>query len=233
MNYRLGGVLLADAGRPPRCWHCAMSGIFDRRRAAVVERVKPAGVAAVSSFPIRRSLEQRRVVLAVAVAMFAAVVVLRQTSSDAADVIALLAVVPIALVALEFGLLVGVGAAILALGLVGVFALDVDSGTVGVYTAAVAYLAIGAVAGRFGDRMRDAQARQHLLLRSGLAWLIWMVRTAFPRRSRSGRESWRCSRGARVELSGAAAVSPASWARTERRSAFGSSCTESVTERSW
>ncbi len=184
-----------------------MSGIFDRRRAAVAERVKPAGVAAVSSFPIRRSLEQRRVVLAVAGAMFAAAVVLRQTSSDAADVIALLAVVPIALVALEFGLLVGVGAAILALALVEVFALDVHSGTVGVYTAAVAYLAIGAVAGRFGDRMRDAQARQHLLLRSGLALAHLDGADGIPATlAQRARELAPCSRGARVELSGAAAV---------------------------
>ena len=93
-----------------------MSWIFDRRWALAAERVKPAGiVAAVSSFPIRRSIEQRRVVLVAVVAMFAAVALLRQTSSDAADVVALLAVVPIALVALEFGLLVGVGAALVAL----------------------------------------------------------------------------------------------------------------------
>ncbi len=206
VNYRLGGGVLADAGRTRRCWHCAMSGIFDRPRAAVAERVKPAGVAAVSSFPIRRSLEQRRVVLVAAVAMFAAVVVLRQTSSDAADVIALLAVVPIALVALEFGLLVGVGAAILALALVEVLALDVHSGTVGVYTAAVAYLAIGAVAGRFGDRMRDAQARQHLLLRSGLALAHLDGADGIPATLAQRARELACSRGARVELSGAAAV---------------------------
>ena len=183
-----------------------MSWIFDRRW-ALAERVKPAGiVAAVSSFPIRRSIEQRRVVLVAAVAMFAAVALLRQTSSDAADVVALLAVVPIALVALEFGLLVGVGAALVALGLVGVLALDVHSGTVGLSTAAVAYLAIGAIAGRFGDRMRDAQARQHLLLKSGLALAHLDGAQDIAATLAQQAQEATYSRGARVELSGAPAV---------------------------
>ena len=191
----------------PGCWHYAMSWIFDRRWALAAERVKPAGiVAAVSSFPIRRSIEQRRVVLVAAVAMFAAVALLRQTSSDAADVVALLAVVPIALVALEFGLLVGVGAALVALGLVGVLALDVHSGTVGLSTAAVAYLAIGAIAGRFGDRMRDAQARQHLLLKSGLALAHLDGAQDIAATLAQQAQEATYSRGARVELSGAPAV---------------------------
>ena len=202
-NYRVGGVVVADVSRLLRCCDCAMSGIFDHPRRSAVRRVTGAEVAAaVSSFPIRRSVEQRRVVLLAAVAMFAAVLVLRQTSADSADVIALLAVVPIALVALEFGLLVGVAAAILALGLVGALALDVHSGTVGLYTAAAAYLGIGAVAGRFGDRMRDAQARQHLLLKSGLALAHLdgadgLAATLAQRAREVG-----ASRGARVELSG-------------------------------
>ena len=184
-----------------------MSWIFDRRWALAAERVKPAEiVAAVSSFPIRRSIEQRRVVLVAAVAMFAAVALLRQTSSDAADVVALLAVVPIALVALEFGLLVGVGAALVALGLVGVLTLDVHSGTVGLSTAAVAYLAIGAIAGRFGDRMRDAQARQHLLLKSGLALAHLDGAQDIAATLAQQAQEATYSRGARVELSGAPAV---------------------------
>ncbi len=163
-------------------------------------------MAAVSAFPIRRSVEQRRVVLVAAAAMFVGVALLRQTSSDAADVVALLAVVPIALVALEFGLLVGVGAATLTLGLVGVLALDVHSGTVGLYTAAVAYLAIGAVAGRFGDRMRDAQARQHLLLKSGLALANLDGADAIPATLARQAQEVGSSGGARVELYGAPPV---------------------------
>lgn len=184
-----------------------MSEFFDYSRRWAVRRVTTGEVAdAVSSFPIRRTVEQRRVVLLAAVAMFVAVLALRQTSADSADVIALLAVVPIALVALEFGLLVGVAAGILALGLVGVLALDVRSGTVGLYAAAVAYLGIGAVAGRFGDRMRDAQARQHLLLKSGLALAHLdgadgLADTLAQRAREVG-----ASRGARVELSGAPTV---------------------------
>jgi signal transduction histidine kinase len=199
--------LCPDVRGLPGCWHYAMSWIFDRRWALAAERVKPAGiVAAVSSFPIRRSIEQRRVVLVAAVAMFAAVALLRQTSSDAADVVALLAAVPIALVALEFGLLVGVGAALVALGLVGVLAHDVHSGTVGLSTAAVAYLAIGAIAGRFGDRMRDAQARQHLLLKSGLALAHLDGAQDIAATLAQQAQEATYSRGARVELSGAPAV---------------------------
>jgi len=103
--------------------------------------------------------------------MFIAVFALCHVGSAPAEEIALLYVVPIALVALELGLLAGICAAALALGLVGVWALDshADLEVVGFLTRGVAYVAVGVLAGRFSDRMRDAHARQELLLESGLA----------------------------------------------------------------
>jgi signal transduction histidine kinase len=110
------------------------------------------------------------VVLATAAGMLALLFALRQTSADRTDATELLYVVPISLVALELGLLAGVGAATLALGSVGIWTLSSHSGldAVGMFTRGVAFLAVGIVAGRFADRMRDARDRQHLLLQAGL-----------------------------------------------------------------
>lgn len=123
-----------------------------------------------SAFPVRRRSERRVVVLATAVGLFALLFVLRQTSADRTDATELLYVVPISLAALELGLLAGVGAATLALGAVGIWTLSSHAGldAVGMFTRGIAFLAVGAVAGRFSDRMRDAHDRQHLLLQSGL-----------------------------------------------------------------
>ena len=109
--------------------------------------------------------------LATAVGLYGAVFALRAAVGDATDAIGLLYVVPIALVALELGLAAGIAAAALALGLVGVWALDaqVHLGVLGVITRGVAFLAVGCVAGRFSDRMRGAQRRQAGLLESGFA----------------------------------------------------------------
>jgi signal transduction histidine kinase len=105
------------------------------------------------------------VVLAAAVMLFAAVFVWRSLVADPGDQIALLYVVPIALAALELGLSAGIAAALLGLALL-VIGSDVDGR--GAITCAVAFLAVGAIAGRFSDRMQDGQRRYRLLLRSGL-----------------------------------------------------------------
>jgi len=120
---------------------------------------------------VRGWIEARIVVLGAAAGLFATIFVLRQTSDDVADTIALLYVIPISLVALELGLTAGVASAAFALGLMGVWALTThgDLGAAGVFTDGVAYLAVGGVAGRFSERMRDIQRRQSLLLQSGLA----------------------------------------------------------------
>lgn len=103
-------------------------------------------------------------------AMFVAVFALRQADSDAHDAVALLYVLPILLLSLELGVRGGLLAAALALALVGLWALTSGAGldAVTIVSYGVVYLAIGAVAGRFADRMRDAQARHRLLLESGL-----------------------------------------------------------------
>ena len=118
------------------------------------------------ALPVRRWTERRPVVLAVSAALFCAVFALRAADENPADVAGLLYVVPIALVALELGLLAGVAAAGLALVLLSAWALDADVAAAGIATRGVAFLAVGALAGRFSDRMRDAQRRQTRLLES-------------------------------------------------------------------
>jgi len=166
----------------------------------------PAG--ATSAFPVRRWTERRVVVLAAAAGLFAAIFALRQTSTDGSDATELLYVVPISLVALELGLLAGVGAAALALGLVGIWTLSSPAGPdwVGMFTRGVAFLAVGTVAGRFADRMRDARDRQHLLLQSGLTLAHLTGANDLPATlAHRARELVAC-RGTRVELTGRPSV---------------------------
>jgi len=163
---------------------------------------QPAGVT--TAFPVRRWSERRVVVLAAAAGLFAAVFALRQTSADGADATELLYVVPILLVALELGLLAGVGAAALAVGLVGIWTLSSHANldAVGMCTRGVAFLPVGAVAGRFGDRMRGTRDRQHLLLQSGLTLAHLTGAEDLPATlAHHARELVAC-RGTRVELSG-------------------------------
>jgi len=124
-----------------------------------------------ASLPGRRWVERRRVVLLAAALLFAGVFALRMAGGEASDGIGLLYVVPISLVALELGLAGGAAAAALALALLAVWALTThaDLGAVGVFTRAVAYAAVGLIAGRFSDRMRQGQTRHRQLLDTGLA----------------------------------------------------------------
>jgi signal transduction histidine kinase len=123
-----------------------------------------------SAFPIRRALERRWIVLLAAAAMFVAVFALRQTDSDLRDSVALLYVIPILLLSLELGIRTGLLSACFALALVGLWLLTSQAGFDGIsnFSYAAAYLTVGAVGGRFADRMRNAQARHRLLLESGL-----------------------------------------------------------------
>jgi hypothetical protein len=63
-------------------------------------------VALAFAFPVRRWIERRPVLVAAAAAIFAAVFALRETGVEA-DGLALVCLVSIELVALEFGLLAG------------------------------------------------------------------------------------------------------------------------------
>ena len=161
------------------------------------------GLAAVASaFPARRWLETPRIVLIAAGAMFVAVFGLRQLSSDSTAGIAFLYTVPIALIALELGLRAGIAAAGWALALVGVWEIGahVDLDVAAVAALTVAFLAIGATAGRFGDRMRDAQRRQLLLLESGLSLAHLDAVEDLPEALASQAQALVSSRSARVEL---------------------------------
>ena len=109
--------------------------------------------------------------LATAAATTAGIVAGRQASTSPSDGLAFLYAVPIALVALECGVCAGVGMALACLALTGLWieTRQVHVGAVGVTTRAVTLLAVGAIAGRFADRMRAGRSRQLQLLESGLA----------------------------------------------------------------
>jgi len=123
------------------------------------------------ALPVRRWAERRAVVLSVALLLFAVVFALRQTNPDPSPAIALLYVIPVALVAIELGLIAGLIAACSSMVLLGIFALGASPNleALGVFTRAVTFFAVGGIAGRFSDRMREAQRRQQVLLESGLA----------------------------------------------------------------
>jgi len=158
--------------------------------------------------PVRGWIERRIVVLGAAGSLFATIFVLGQTSDDVADAVALLYVIPVALAALELGLAAGVASAVLAMGLVDTWALTThsDPGAIGVLARGVAYLAVGATAGRFSERMREVQRRQALLLDSGLALAnLTRAQDLAATLAKSAQALLGC-RGARVELIGRAPV---------------------------
>ncbi len=155
-----------------------------------------------SRLPVRGWIEKRIVVLGVAAGLFATIFLLRQTSDDVADTIALLYVIPISLVALELGMMAGVASAAFALGLlcVGALTAHADLEAVGVLTRGAAYFAVGGAAGRFSDRMRDSQRRQSLLLESGLGLANLTRAEDLPTTLAQDARTLLGSRGARVEL---------------------------------
>lgn len=159
----------------------------------------PAGAAV---FPVRRWLETRRTVLAVAAAMFAGLFVVDLVSTDTTDLIDVLYAVPVTLCGLELGLLGGIGAALLALVLVRVGALDtrVQMSVAATLGRGIAFLAVGGMTGRFGDRMRDAHRRQFLLLSSGLMLAHLDVADDLPAILAGQAQELVSSRGASVEL---------------------------------
>ena len=120
--------------------------------------------------PVRHAIERRAVVLAAAFVGFAAVFAVREAISGEPESVGLLYVVPISLVALELGAVAGVYAAALALALVAIWSIGtgVNLDLLGFATRGVAYVLVGTLAGRFGDRMRAVHRRQVLLVDSGL-----------------------------------------------------------------
>ncbi len=123
------------------------------------------------TFPVRGWIERRWVVLGAVAVTTAAIVAASQASTSASDGLAFLYVVPVALVALEFGIRAGLGMALACLALTELWieTRHVHLGAVGVITRAVTLVAVGAVTGRFADRMRAGRSRQLQLLESGLS----------------------------------------------------------------
>ncbi len=160
--------------------------------------------AALDTLPARRWVERRRVVLLAAALLFLAVFAVRMAAGDAIDGTSLLYVVPISLVALELGLAGGVGAAVLALVLLAVWAIgrDVELTAMGVLSRAVAFAAVGLIAGRFSDRMREGQARHRLLLRTGVTLSHLTSEGDLPTTLARDIRALLGARGARIELDG-------------------------------
>jgi signal transduction histidine kinase len=118
--------------------------------------------------PVRRWMERRPVVLTSAIALFVAIFLTRELL--AGNAISLLYVIPIALIALELGMLAGIVAALAACAALWMWIAtsDPDLGSVGVIVRLAIFLSVGAIAGRFSDRMQANSAREESLLRSGL-----------------------------------------------------------------
>lgn len=103
-------------------------------------------------------LERRALVLGAAFVIFVVCFGVRELDSGDADVLGALYVIPVALIALDFGLVAGLAAAIAASALlVGAPASD-DASDWAVSTSVVVFTLVGALAGRFSDRARALHA---------------------------------------------------------------------------
>jgi signal transduction histidine kinase len=124
---------------------------IDKRRGALK------GIA----LPDRSWFERRVVVLGVAACLTVVVFVLRELFNNRLEALGLLYVVPVALVGLELGFRAGMAAVLGTFLLVAIRPPSNDPGVdaLGLATRAVALLAVGVIAGRFSDRMREAKAR--------------------------------------------------------------------------
>jgi signal transduction histidine kinase len=119
---------------------------------------------------MRRWPERRAVLLSVAALLLVLVFGAMWLANDPALGLAFLAVVPIVIAALELGQRGGLAAGALAVAAVSVEAAlgHPRLGAVAIGTHALVFVAVGAAAGRFSDRMRAAYNREERLLRSGL-----------------------------------------------------------------
>jgi signal transduction histidine kinase len=122
----------------------------------VIERLKATG-----SPPPRAT--KRAAIIAVAVVLFAAAFAARLAVNDPNALLANFYLVPITVVAIEFGARAGLTAAAVALGLVFAWAAieTVDVDALGYVSRGAAFLVTGVVVGRFSERLRhDVRERQ-------------------------------------------------------------------------
>ena len=148
---------------------------------------------------------------------FIAIFVARQVSGEQGDGVALLYVLPTTLVALELGLVAALWASALSLALLGIWVLDAQVAVTGenLLAPVTGLLVVGLVAGRFGDRMRDAQMRQRLLLESGLALANLKVADDLAAKVAEQALQLPSSTGARVELTDSSCVEAGDWSERE------------------
>jgi signal transduction histidine kinase len=121
---------------------------------------------AAAATAVRKGPERRSVVVLSAAAIFVAIFLLRELVTGRGDALSLLYVIPIALLALELGIRAGVVAAIVSIGAMAT--VETEMSWVGLLVRAIILLSVGAIAGRFSDRMRSHNVREESLLRSGL-----------------------------------------------------------------
>jgi hypothetical protein len=105
------------------------------------------------------SRQRSAVVLAVAGALFLAVLTLRLLAGDAEDAYSMFYVLPVALIATSFGMRAGAGAGLLAIGLVVLWtvARDVSLTPTGWASRIVPLLLLGVLLGEASDRIRRAE----------------------------------------------------------------------------
>jgi len=137
-----------------------------RARALAFEAAEHRALESVRSSTAQRPSQARRLaVLAAAAALFAVTFAARLAIKDPDALIANFYVVPIALLAIEFGARAGVLAAALALGLVFAWSAlqTIHVSALGYAARGAALLVTGAVVGRFSERLRgDIAARKHV-----------------------------------------------------------------------
>ena len=148
---------------------------------------------------MRRWPERRAVVLAAAAAAYAAVLAATRLTDEPS--LAVLHVVPVMLVALELGLRTGLAASVAAAVLTAVVG-GWPGDTLGLIAQTAALLAVGAVAGRFSDRLREAHERDRRLLESGLAVANAAGGAALPAAVAEAALRTPCATGAVVAIDG-------------------------------
>lgn len=133
-----------------------------------VDKARGPASAIAQALPARSWFERRVIVLGVAACMTVVVFVLRELFNNRLEALGLLYVVPVALIGLELGLRAGVAAVVGTLLLVAIRPPSNDPGVdaLGLVTRGVALLAVGVIAGRFSDRMREAKEQLQEQFRS-------------------------------------------------------------------
>jgi signal transduction histidine kinase len=109
------------------------------------------------------------IVLAAAAVLFVAIFLLCGLTGGSDTGLTLLYVLPVALVALELGLVAGLGAALLATGLMIVWATtSTDLGVPAMLARGLVFVVTGPITGRFSDHMRRVHVAQRRLINAGL-----------------------------------------------------------------